>query len=213
MRQSKPPRTESQEIPDQERTAAGRKKLCLRTEKELRAYMHPLRQKILRCLFLEPSGMTAKQLADCLHVAPSSAGHHLAALEKVGLVELSHTEKIHGLTAKYYRAAAVDVCLKETEPAAGRMRDALVRTSMNELEEHFFNMVRETEKKSQELDPEKGDAMFGVIYLRQEEITQLRRRLADFLSEHSMPSEGTVPCEYGLIFCQAENGWKKGEKR
>lgn len=116
MRQSKPPRTESQEISDQERSAAGRKKLYLRTEKELRAYMHPLRQKILHCLYLEPSGMTAKQLADCLHVAPSSTGHHLAALEKVGLVELSHTEKIHGLTAKYYRAAPVDVYLKETEP-------------------------------------------------------------------------------------------------
>ena len=55
--------------------------------------------------------------------------------------------------------------------------------------------------------------MFGVVYLKQEEIAQLRRRLTDFLSEHAIPSEGTVPCEYGLIFCQAENGWKKGEKR
>ena len=36
------------------------------TEKELRTYMHPLRQNILFELSLRPQGMTAKQLADAL---------------------------------------------------------------------------------------------------------------------------------------------------
>lgn len=52
----------------------GRRLIHLVTEKELRTYMHPLRQKIRRLLELRPEGLTAKQVADSLSIAPSSAG-------------------------------------------------------------------------------------------------------------------------------------------
>lgn len=94
----------------------GRRVISLVTEKELRTYMHPLRQKIRRLLELHPEGLTAKQVADSLSIAPSSAGHHLAALESVGLVGLDRTEQIHGFTAKFYKAAPVDVTLGEANP-------------------------------------------------------------------------------------------------
>ena len=57
------------------------KTIYIQTEKELRTYMHPLRQQILFELSLRPQGMTAKQLADALGIAPSSAGHHLGKLD------------------------------------------------------------------------------------------------------------------------------------
>ena len=64
------------------------KTIYIQTEKELRTYMHPLRQQILFELSLRPQGMTAKQLADALGIAPSSAGHHLGKLEQMGLRRL-----------------------------------------------------------------------------------------------------------------------------
>ena len=87
----------------------GRRVISLVTEKELRTYMHPLRQKIRRLLELHPEGLTAKQVADSLSIAPSSAGHHLAALESIGLVGLDRTEQIHGFTAKFYKAAPLSL--------------------------------------------------------------------------------------------------------
>ena len=75
------------------------------TEKELRTYMHPLRQNILFELSLRPQGMTAKQLADALGIAPSSAGHPLGKLEQMGLAELARTEVIHGRCDGKHRRA------------------------------------------------------------------------------------------------------------
>ena len=94
----------------------GRLVLTIKTEKDLRTYMQPLRQKILFELGLRPAGMTAKQLADTLHIAPSSAGHHLGKLADLGLVELARTENIHGITAKFYRATDVTVDVYKRQP-------------------------------------------------------------------------------------------------
>ena len=74
----------------------------LETEKEMRIYMHPLRQRILDLLARNPNGMSAKKVADALQIAPSSAGHHLRALQDICLVEEIRTEKIHGFEAKIY---------------------------------------------------------------------------------------------------------------
>ena len=40
--------------------------IYLETEKDLRVYLHPLRQKILSVLERNPEGMSAKQIADTL---------------------------------------------------------------------------------------------------------------------------------------------------
>ena len=46
---------------------------------------------------------TCKQLADAMGISASSVTHHMKKLEKLGLVELDHTELIRGITAKYWR--------------------------------------------------------------------------------------------------------------
>ena len=53
--------------------------------------------------------LTPKQIADRMELSPSSVQHHLQKLLALGLVELHHTETIHGITARYYRVAAKTV--------------------------------------------------------------------------------------------------------
>lgn len=193
-----------EEKPVQAENNAGRRQIYLKTERELRAYMHPLRQKILYCLSVSSRGMTAKQLADHLGIAPSSAGHHLSVLEAAGLAELSHTEKIHGLTAKYYRAAPADICLRDTEPAADRMREALMKHSLNEMEERFFGSIRAVEAGGKAPVPENGDMRLGVLHLRPDEAREVQRQIAEFLASHSAPGEGTAPYEFALLAFRAK---------
>ena len=103
--------------------------IYLETEKDLRVYMHPLRQKILSVLERNPEGMSAKQVADALGIAPSSAGHHLQTLEQAGLVELDRIEIIHGFRAKLYRNTLVTVSVGNF-PTKDRLQDAKIHTDI-----------------------------------------------------------------------------------
>src|SRR5215470_15863362 len=71
---------------------------------ELRALAHPLRLRILE-LFAE-APRTTKQVADLLGEPPTRLYHHVAALERAGLLKLKETRKNRGTVEKWYEAVA-----------------------------------------------------------------------------------------------------------
>lgn len=177
----------------------GRRTIYLQTEKELRTYMHPLRQRILRLLDLHPEGLTAKQIADSLAIAPSSAGHHLAELEKIGLVGLDRTEQIHGFTAKFYKAEPVNVTFSEAEPAARTLRDVIIRAIVERALEEWLTSAAAREARGEALDKTAGDIFDGVVYLTREEAAALHKKIVDFFASYGTPRPGTIPYTYALI--------------
>ncbi len=182
----------------------GKLRIYLHTEKELRAYMHPLRQKILRELEICPQGLTAKQLADRLHISPSSAGHHLSALEAIGVAAFSHTQKIHGFTAKFYKRVPASVCMGETEPAAREIQEVLVKNHVEQITERFFSALKDLEAQGVTHLPQHGDALTGVIYLTPQEAGQLMTQILDFLDARSTPTPGACPYEYAAVAYNAK---------
>ena len=60
----------------------GRMVLNIDNEKDLRTYMQPQRLSILFELESRPEGMTAKQLADALGIAPSARWRSRASWKK-----------------------------------------------------------------------------------------------------------------------------------
>ena len=78
--------------------------IVLSGKRELDIYVNPQRQNLLRCMKIAGVPMTPKQIADRMGISPSSVQHHIRKLAELGIVELSHTERIHGITASYYRA-------------------------------------------------------------------------------------------------------------
>jgi len=74
------------------------------TVAEMRALAHPLRLRILE-LFAE-APRTTKQVADLLGEPPTRLYHHVAALERAGLLRLTETRKNRGTTEKWYEAIA-----------------------------------------------------------------------------------------------------------
>jgi DNA-binding transcriptional ArsR family regulator len=70
---------------------------------QMKVLADPLRIRILE-LFCEER--TTKQVAGILGLPPTRLYHHVAALERVGLVRLARTQQRRGAVEKYYMAVA-----------------------------------------------------------------------------------------------------------
>jgi DNA-binding transcriptional ArsR family regulator len=82
---------------------------------DLRALAHPLRLRMME-LFAE-SPKTTKQVAEILGQPPTRLYHHVAALERSGLLVLKERRKNRGTVEKWYAGVAQQV------RAAGSRRD------------------------------------------------------------------------------------------
>jgi DNA-binding transcriptional ArsR family regulator len=71
---------------------------------DLRALAHPLRLRMIE-LFAE-SPKTTKQVAELLGQPPTRLYHHVAALERAGLLVLTETRQNRGAVEKWYVGAA-----------------------------------------------------------------------------------------------------------
>jgi DNA-binding transcriptional ArsR family regulator len=69
---------------------------------ELRALAHPLRLRVLERFAEQPR--TTKQVALLLGEPPTRLYHHVAALERAGLLRLTETRKNRGTVEKWYEA-------------------------------------------------------------------------------------------------------------
>lgn len=154
------------------------------TEKELRTYMHPLRQNILFELSLRPQGMTAKQLADALGIAPSSAGHHLGKLEQMGLAELARTEVIHGFCAKFYKAADVTVNI-DVHRAAPLMHKALLNNNTAQQLQRMFDVAQHMQPGDEKANPLLAGARYSTVHLTQREAQEFSNMISNFSHSHS----------------------------
>ena len=70
----------------------------------LRALAHPLRLRIIEVFAEAPR--TTKQVADLLGQPPTRLYHHVAALERAGLLRLKETRKNRGTVEKWFEATA-----------------------------------------------------------------------------------------------------------
>src|ERR1051326_7711550 len=70
---------------------------------QVRALAHPLRLRLLELFARQPR--TAKQAAEVLGEPPTRLYHHVAALERAGLIRLKETRQNRGTTEKYYEAS------------------------------------------------------------------------------------------------------------
>ena len=164
------------------------KTIYFQTEKELRTYMHPLRQQILFELSLRPQGMTAKQLADALGIAPSSAGHHLGKLEQMGLVELTRTEMIHGFCAKFYKAADVTVNINAYR-SAPLMQEALLNNNTAQQLQRVFDVAAQMQPGEEKANPLLASSRYSAVYLTQREAQEFADMLTRFFHAHSTPEQ------------------------
>lgn len=173
--------------------------IVLSGKKELDIYINPQRQNLLRCMRVSGVPMTAKQISVQLGISASAVQHHIKKLVELGVIGLSHTERIHGITASYYKVLPKTVSfggLPDDDTDVQRLT-----FMQNELNSIFTNFVSYN-KGNAALDGDTlpGDVLSGIIYLGHEEAKELYDIIRNFLDSHEQ-KEGsrTVPWEYALI--------------
>lgn len=171
--------------------------ILLEDEKDLRAYIHPLRQRIMAALERCPQGMSAKQLADTLGIAPSSAGHHLKILEDIGLVVLDRVENIHGFQAKIYKEAIVTVRIGNV-PSKGNLQAVLIQEVLAGRTQRLAAATQAAgEAASEEETPLFSN---GVVYCTPEEMQSFAKEVFAFIEAHKAPSQEGIPFETTFFY-------------
>ncbi len=180
--------------------------VVLSGKKELDIYVNPTRQRLLRLMTLIGKPATPKQLSVEMGISPSAVQHHIGKLAELGLVELSHTEVVRGITAHYYRVLSRDVNV------GGAMKDefvpqrtALIREGVNAVLNGFIGRIQATPETGAEEKPA-GDCLWGIARLKKDEAKQLEALVRRFLQEHdSVDGEGD-PWEYVLVAYPVREG-------
>jgi len=146
----------------------------------MRALAHPLRLRILEAFAETPR--TTKQVAESLGQPPTRLYHHVAALERAGLLRLRETRKNRGTIEKWYEAVPLTVNTSGTrEPAHTTPKAAAARrgVAMAVLEQSRQELIAAMQRPGAER------ALLGrtVVALPPKGIRALRRRLYKTLKD------------------------------
>ena len=173
--------------------------IVLTGKKELDIYINPQRQNILRTMQIHTLPMTAKQIADLVGISASSVQHHIRLLRELGIVEQSHTEQIHGITATYFRVLPRTVRIGSlVADEHSNQRTAIMQANLNSVFTGFLSYCADTSEQSVGDGPF-GDMLSGIAHLRADEAKQLYTLITDFLQAHESAESHTAAWEYALI--------------
>jgi DNA-binding transcriptional ArsR family regulator len=140
---------------------------------DLRALAHPLRLRIMELLAESPR--TTKQVAELLGEPPTRLYHHVAALERAGLVVLKETRQNRGAIEKWYGSVAPQL------PGTGsrRRNDAAGRRSRRAVAATVFEQAKQELMAIPPGAKERALVTRLIIPLHPSKIAALRKRLFD----------------------------------
>ncbi len=158
---------------------------------QVRALAHPLRLRLFEVFAARVC--TTKQAAEVLGESPTRLYHHVAALERVGLVRLRRTRPKRGTIEKYYGAVAP---LLEVDPAllpgaAGRPGSGLGRGMAREV---LRAMQQDLERCERASVPEEDRPIVARLSFRAppEEVRRVRQELLGWLADFQKRSDCRV---------------------
>ena len=143
----------------------------------LRALAHPLRLRVME-LFAE-APRTTKQVADLLGQPPTRLYHHVAALERAGLLRLKETRKNRGTTEKWYEAISRTLGSSSRDAmrrSSGADRKAVALTVLEQSRQEIVHAI-------QHPGPEAPMVARLVLVAPPEKVPEVRSRLYAFMKQ------------------------------
>lgn len=155
---------------------------------QMRALSHPLRVRLLE-LFGE-CPRTTKQAAEALGESPTKLYHHVAALERAGLVRLRETRQNRGTTEKYFEVAQSQLLAKTDDAAL--LRDEATQAAIGVV---LFDQAREELVRALSSSPRPGTvvAVRGILRLSRAEAKRLKKELVALLTRASRTPDESAP--------------------
>lgn len=179
--------------------------IVLTGKKELDIYVNPQRQNILRCMQIAGVPMTAKQVADRVGISSSSVQRHIRLLRELGMVEQSHTEQIHGITATYFRVLPRNVRIGGLkDDGENHQRIALMQADISQRFSGFLAYCEALGVRISE-DTQYGDMISGITHLTPAEAKELYQKIRSFLDAHEQRNQDSEAWEFAIIAFPAEH--------
>lgn len=179
------------------------KTITLSTHEELKIYMSPQRQNLMRHLRTSKNPLTPKKLADLMEISASSVQHHIRKLIQLGVVELDHTEIINGINARYYRLTNVTVSIGS--PNDDRLSSERITIMQNILKDNLDGIIKLSEMDIPKTEMANlGDFLSGAVYLTNDDSRKLMKLIKNFILSHETKAKDTQPWEYALMIYNAE---------
>jgi len=158
-------------------------------EAALEAILFVSSEPVPRTRLLELFGehpRTTKQAAEALGESPTKLYHHVAALERAGLVRLRETRQNRGTTEKYFEVTQSQLLAKTDDAAL--LRDEATQAAIGVV---LFDQAREELVRALSAGPERGSvvAVRGLLRLSRAEAKRLRKELVALLTRASKACE------------------------
>jgi len=185
-----------------------KKTIKLTTQEDLKIFMSPQRQKLLRNMRMAGEALTSKAVADMLSISTSSAQFHIKKLETLGVVELDHTERCSGILAKFYKIADVNVNIGAD--LGGKLSSERYIIMQNLMKDTFEGLIKcyETGACSDE-EAKNSEFVNGFINLTHKDAQELLKLIAEFINKHEDEGACTQIWEYQLMMYNTEVKEKK----
>ena len=152
---------------------------------QLKALAHPLRQQLFERFAAEPA--TTKQVATQLSQKPTRLYHHVATLEKAGLIQVVKTRQIRGTTEKYYSSVARSLRVDSSMLSGSRSDGAAENARLGVVESILQNVRDELAEllMSNDTAGKQDEAFFAQAEIRgsPEKIEAIRDRVTRFINE------------------------------
>ena len=173
--------------------------IVLSGKRELDIFMNPQRQNLIRCMKVTGVPMTPKQISDQIGISASSVQHHMRQLIELGLVELDHTELIHGITASYYRVLPKTIQIGSlVEDENRNLRLAFTQAEISRVFSGFLSYCQGASQRTAGSE-QFGDILTGITHLQPEKAKELYAMIRAFLKEHEQTGRSGAAWEYALI--------------
>lgn len=173
--------------------------IVLSGKKELDIYVNPQRQNLLRHMRIAGVPVTPKQLADRMGISASAVQHHIRQLAELGVVELHHTERIHGITASFYHVPSKTVCIGSL--LNDELKDQRLALMQADLSRTFSGFTAYCSQNTADSIQNRqfGDMLSGVVHLEEAEAKELYDMIRAFLAKHAQTGKSGAAWEYALI--------------
>ncbi len=155
------------------------------TAKQVKAYFHPVRMKILN--FLTRERLTISQAAKRLKVHPANITHHFRILRGAGLIRLVEARDTGRVVEKYYQAVAM---VFDVRPPAGTVK-SVNQKGLSLLRDDLAANIAH-------LKADDSDEIVGLIERAQIDartLASFAKRLGDLIEEFEISS-----CEGGTMY-------------
>ncbi len=170
---------------DSEARRPAREVMVLTELDQIKILADPLRIRILEQLAEE---RTTKQVAERLGEKPTKLYHHVDALERVGLIELTRTRQNRGTLEKYYLAVArafrADAQAFSGDECPDDEKETLrsiVSTIMDSTTSEMMALI-DSDQGTAALE-EEGLLSFMEIHGTREEVAEIRNRFLGIVQE------------------------------